>query len=190
VLDVKKVEFMKTGHLQKIFVVVAGLSLSAATLQAQAVADNNAPQAAAVASAPQLSYGASQILRLMQAKVGDDTIIAYVKNSQDSYALTADQIIYLRRQGVSDAVINVMLNRPKSSVAAAPATSAPQQTSASTVTTPSGSTATVAPVVTYVQPAPTAYYYQPYYPAYAWYPPVALSFGFGWGGGWHGGWRR
>jgi hypothetical protein len=65
---------------------------------------------------------------------------------------------------------------------------------ASTATTGSGSTATVAPTVTYVQTVPdTTYYYQPYYyqpyyyPDYAWYPPVSFSFGWGWGGGWHGG---
>lgn len=166
--------------------VVAGLTLSAATLRAQTAADGTAPAVAVVASVPQLSYGASQILRLAQAKVGDETIIAYIKNSGNSYALTADQIIYLRQQGVSEAVLNVMLVQPPSAVAAAPAASAPQP-AASTVTTGSGSTATVAPVVTYVQTAPAAYYYQPYcYPAYAWYPPVAFSFGWGW----HGGWRR
>ena len=64
-------------------------------------------------SAPQLAYGVPQIIQLSEAKVSDDTIIAYVKNSGNSFGLTADQIIYLRQQGVSDAVITAMLNQPK-----------------------------------------------------------------------------
>jgi hypothetical protein len=60
------------------------------------------------------------------------------------------------------------------------------------VTTSSGSTATVAPTVTYVQttPAPAYpdYYYQPnYYPVYGYPFYPAVSFSFGWGPGWHGG---
>jgi len=184
--------------------VVAGLSLPAATLRAQSAADT-ATQTASVASAPQLSYGADQVLRLAQAKVGDGTIIAYVKNSEYSYALDAGQIIYLRQQGLSDTVIGAMLNQPKPAVAAvaAPQTSDTTVTTSAgtTITTPNGSTATVAPTVTYVQSAPassvyvipdtqTYYYnsryYQPYYyPYYGWsYPAVSLSFGFG--GGYHG----
>ena len=183
--------------------VVAGLALPAATLRAQSAADT-ATQTASVASAPQLSYGADQVLRLAQAKVGDGTIIAYVKNSEYSYALDAGQIIYLRQQGLSDTVIGAMLNQPKPAVTAvaAPQTSDSTVTTASgtTITTPNGSTATVAPTVTYVQSAPassvyvipdtqTYYYdsryYQPYsYPYYGWsYPAVSLSFGFG--GGYH-----
>jgi hypothetical protein len=197
---------MKTNRVKKLLsvLVVAGLSLSTATLRAQSAADT-APQTASVASAPQLSYGASQILRLAQAKVGDGTIIAFIKNSEYSYALDAGQIIYLRQQGLSDTVISAMLNQPNPAVAAvaAPQTSGSTVTTASgtTVTTPNGSTATVAPTVTYVQSAPasgvyvipdtqTYYYdsgfYSPYYYPYGWsYPAVSLSFGFG--GGYHGG---
>lgn len=169
----------------------AGMVLSASTARAQDSSATSAAQpAAATAPAPQLAYGVSPILQLAQAKVGDDTIIAYIKNSGNSYGLNADQIIYLRQQGISSAVITAMLNQPKPGVAvAAPTTSAPQATS---------STATVAPAVTYVQTVPattyyysmpdmTYYYYQPYYyPAYGCYPGVSLSFG--WGGRW-GGWQ-
>jgi hypothetical protein len=195
-------EFMKTRNLQKILAVmtVASLALSASTALAQdSSAANTARPVAVNAPVTQLSYGAQQILQLAQAKVGDDTIIAYIKNSGNSYGLSADQIIYLRHQGISDAVITTMLNQPRPGVVVAtPTTPAPQPVAASTATTgsastitmASGSTATVAPTVTYVQtaPAPT-YYYQPYYyPAYAWYPPVSFSFGWGGGwGGWHGG---
>ena len=49
----------------------------------------------------------------LKANVGDETIIAYIKNSGNSYGLNADQIIYLRQQGVSDAVVRTMLNQPQ-----------------------------------------------------------------------------
>jgi hypothetical protein len=185
--------FMKTPNFQKSFltiITVIGLGLSALTVAAQ-----NSP----VAAAPQLSYGVPQIIQLAQAKISDDTIIAYIHNSGNSYGLDVNQIIYLRQQGVSDNVINVMLNQPK--VASAPVQSATQPDNSQ------ASTAYAQPATTYVQTVPSsqvyvipdtqtyyysAYYAQPYYyPYYAWpYPAVSLSFGFGgrWGGGgWHGG---
>jgi len=162
---------------------------------AQPVAQaQNPPATVAVQSpAPQLPYGAPQILQLAQAKVGDDTIIAYIRNSGYSYSLSADQIVYLKQQGVSDAVITAMLNQPKPAPVPYSSTAPAQQPV---------STTTVAPSVTYVQSAPAASYYayQPYYyptysapsysyPAYSWWPPISLSFGWIWGsgGGWHGG---
>jgi hypothetical protein len=199
---------MKTKNWQKMAAAaaLAGLALSVSTALAQdSSARNTVPPAAVNASVPQLSSGVSQIVQLAQAKIGDDTIIAYIKNSRNSYGLTADQIIYLRQQGISEAVLTAMLNQPGPGVAvAAPATPAPPPMAASTPATASGSTATVAPTVTYVQTVPAAsYYYQPYYPyyynqpyyypAYGWYPPVSLSFAWGWGwhgGGWHGGWHH
>jgi len=185
---------MKTNHWQKMLAVlaVAGLALSASTTRAQnSTATTTAQPAAVNAPVPPLAYGVPQIVQLAQAKVGDNTIIAYIKNTGNSYGLNADQIIYLRQQGLSDAVITTMLNQPRPGVAVAmPTTPAPQPV-ASTAYGGQDSTATVAPTVTYVQTVPnTTYYYQPYYyPAYAWYPPVSFSFGWGgwWGGGGHGG---
>ena len=96
--------------------VCAGLVLSGAA----ALAQNNST------AGPQMVYGVPQIIRLSQATVSDDTIIAYVKNSGLSYSLTADQIINLRQQGVSDAVITAMLNQPKTETSAyTPTASAP-----------------------------------------------------------------
>lgn len=188
---------MKTTKMQKIWVVsvVAGLAWSASSVGAQDSATTNAvPPAANNTTAPQLAYGVPEILRLKQAAVGDDTIIAYIKNSGNSYGLNADQIIYLRQQGVSDAVVSTMLNQPKPGVAVAPAPTVASPPAASTASSGQVSTATVAPTVTYVQTVPTTTYYysQPYYdpyyyPACGWYPPVSLSFGWYGGGGWHGG---
>jgi hypothetical protein len=159
-----------------------------------APAQDTTVQPAMTATVPHLDYGASQILQMAQAKVNDDTLVVYIKNSGNSYALNADQIIYLRQQGVSDAVITTMLNQPRVglvSPATPAATSQPVTSTATTVV------ADPAPTVTYVQtvPATTYYYpdynynyapaYYPYYSAYGYYPGV--SFSFGWGGGWRGG---
>jgi hypothetical protein len=187
---------MNTNLLRKILAaaVAAVLAWSAPTTMAQDSAAPTAVQPATVtAPIPQLAYGVLPILQLAQAKVSEDTIMAYIKNSGNSYGLNADQIIYLRQQGISDVVITTMLNQPRPAMAAAsPATPAPQP-SASAAYNGQVATATVAPAVTYVQGAPDSIYYsqpyyydQPYYyPGYAWYPPV--SFSFGWYGGWHGG---
>lgn len=173
----------------------AGIAFIAAPASAQ---DVSAPPVSTTA-APRLDYGTSQILQMVRANVNDDTLIAYIKNSGNSYTLNADQIIYLRQQGVSDAVITTMLNQPKVGLVAltAPAASSPP---ASTTATPAVADPT--PTVTYVQTVPTTtYYYYPYYdyaPAYypyyhgyGCYPSVSFSFGWGghWGGGWHGGWH-
>src|SRR5271154_7584669 len=108
---------MKTSNFQRLFLAaIAGLALSAMTVAAQ-----NAP----APTAPSLPYGVPQVLQLVQAKVSDDTIIAYIHNSGNSYGLNADQIIYLRQQGVSDNVLNVMLTQPKPASASAPAPTAP-----------------------------------------------------------------
>lgn len=189
---------MKTNNLQNLaaVMVITGLIFTEASVLAQGAPAATTVQPAAVSTgAPQLSYGVPQVLQLAQAKISDSTIITYIKNSGTSYGLNADQIIYLRQQGVSADVLNAMLTQPRAGLAtAAPATPARQPVAATAYAEPA-STATVAPTVTYVQTVPqTVYYtepyYQPnYYPAYGYgyYPPVTLSFGWGWGGGWHGG---
>lgn len=191
-------------------VVAAGLLSVAPTAWAQSV-----PVAAPV-SVP--ADGLSDIVKLSQAKVGDDIIITFIKNSGYVYNLTAAQIIYLRQNGVSDPVITAILTLPRGGVAMAPAPAlapvsaasqpaetayAPSSSPTDVVSgpppaTPPASYVQTAPssTVTYVQTVPsTYYYYQPYYyPAYGYYayPPVSVSLGWGWGWGggwgWRGGW--
>jgi len=155
----------------------------------------------AASATPQLSYGVSQIVQLTQAKVGEDTIIAYIKNSGNGYGLNADQIIYLRQKGVSDAVVSAMLNQPKNMTANAAPTPAPQNSRAevsTAVAQPTVTYETVPSSTVYVMPDTQTYdydnyYYQPYYYPYyaAPFPAVSFSFGFGGGGfrgrGFHGG---
>jgi len=184
-----------------IIAAVTGLALLPVTLVAQE-ATTAAPAATVTAPAPApaasisqpapvaLSSGAAQILRLGQAKISDDTMIAFIQNSGTGFTLNADQIIYLKQQGISDAVINAMLTQPKNgapstvvAAAPAPATETPSATTAATATT------------VYV-PSTTYYYYPPLYRNYPYsydscwpYPAVSFSLGYrgSWGGGYHGG---
>ena len=162
------------------------------------------PAQPAVASqpAPQLSYGVPQVLQLVQAKVSDGIIVSYIQNSSTIYSLTASEIVYLKQQGVSDNVLNAMLNQRSrlagsTEPASAPAASAPVASAPAT----SDQTYTAsAPSVTYVQqsappstvyvvPNTQTYYYSyPYYSYYSYpyyggyysgWPAVSLSFGWG-----------
>ncbi len=171
--------FMKTrnlGPLAKTLAVTitAGLAVLAQNSMAQELTATNATS--------RLPYSLTQILQLEQAKVSDDTIIGFIKNSHNIYVLDAEQIIYLRQQGVSDAVLTAMLTQPKPSVP--PSVASPNPTASATPASPPPAPAppqsttviaapAVPPAVTYVQPAPATYYY---YPAYA-YPPYRY---YGW----------
>jgi len=191
----------------------AALVLAARTVTAQDTATTTTATASAGQPAPLLSYGVTQIIQLSKAKVGDDTIINFIRNSGSSYGLDADQLIYLKQQGVSDTIINTMMNQPRPSqtteATLAPATATSTATATVNVTTQ--------PVVTSVQVDPIyvpsssvyvipdtqtynyyAYSYRPYspyvysgyyYPAYrpvyfgGCRPAVTFSFGGGHGGG-------
>lgn len=154
---------MKTNLLSRMLAVLAAATLTLSAARAQA-------PAAARTSAPPLADSASQILKLYQAKVGDDLIITFIKGSGTGYGLTADQIIYLRQQGLSDPVIMAMLNQPRPAAGltrlAAPAPAVPPEYYAAPPPP-----APAAPPVTYVQSVPdTADYSQPYYPPNYYYP--------------------
>jgi hypothetical protein len=168
------------------------------------------PNTTPATAAPYLSPATTQVLHLTQAKVSDSTIIAYVENSSTMYGLNADQIIYLKQQGVSDGVLNAMLNQ-SSKVAAEVAAQTPpnygQGTPPEQSSTAVVQPTTAAPSAVYTVPdSQTANYnawasqysYPYYYPYYAYYPyyypyyywPATFSFYYGYpwyGWGWHGG---
>ena len=52
-----------------------------------------------------LSPGLMEVVKLAQAHMTDDIITSYIKNSGAAYSLSADDIIYLNSQGVSQNVI-------------------------------------------------------------------------------------
>ena len=194
VLDLVGIDFMKTRNFTRpLLAIAAGAALLAMNLTAQDVST--------ATTAPQLSPAVAEVLQLSQAKVGDDTIVAYIQNSGTIYGLDANQIVYLKQQGVSSVVINTMLNQRTrlAGTGAQPDNSTTASTQTSTaVAQPTVTYQTVPSSSVYVIPDTQTYYYdtyyQPYYyPYYGYcypYPAVSLSFGFGgrWGGGYyHGG---
>ena len=169
--------FMKTSLL-KISVVAVALAFAAGNLVAQDAAGT------------QLSYGVSQVVQLSKANVSEDTIVSYVQNSGNSFNLDANQIIYLKDQGVSANVINAMISQKNRPVAAT--TTASAAPSPAVVTSQPQVTTYVPSSTVYVIPDTQTYYYNTYYARPYYYPWPAVSLSFGWGGGWggyHGGWH-
>jgi hypothetical protein len=205
---------MKISVFQKILAVVVAmtwLAASALSLQAQDAGMTNAPgPAMGLTPTPPLSPPTLQVLQLAQAKVSEGTILAFVKGSQANYNLDAPAIIFLRQQGVTDAVLTAMLTPPVPVVATnlplpQPATASPPtpvpaapdpqlaDASGGQATDPTGA---VPPDTTYVEvlpPDPVVIYYQNFYQTYGYYPPVYYSVGVhgnyhnGGNGGYHGG---
>lgn len=64
------------------------------------------PQATRPPAGPTLA----EIQSLVQAHVSDSVIIGQIQNSNTRYQLTADQIISLKAAGVSDGVLNALIN--------------------------------------------------------------------------------
>jgi hypothetical protein len=190
----------------------ATTATTTAPAAAQPAATTPAAQpAAASQAAPQLSYGVAEVVQLAHANVSEEVIVNYVQNSGNAYGLDANQILYLKQQGVSDRIVNTMLDQ-RSRLPAAQ-TVAPQNNPDNG----NAQTATVVaqPTVTYAQPAQSssvyiipdtqtynyyAYSYPYYYPYYGYYGWPAVSLSLGWGGyyggyygyhgGYYGGWHN
>jgi uncharacterized membrane protein YgcG len=212
---------MKTQNLQSSLLAIAAITalvFTAGNVAAQEPTAATAQSAAASQPAPQLSYGVPQVLQLVQARVSDGIIVSFIQNSGTIYSLNAGEIVYLKQQGMSDPVLNAMLNqRSRLTGSTDPAATTASSTTASAQTyTPAPQ-----PAVTYVETTPAYvpsstvyvipdtqtyqydawyyggypyYSYRPYsgyYGYYGSYPALSLSFGWGgnYGGGYHGGYN-
>lgn len=151
---------------------------------------------------PKLPYGVEDVLKLSHANVGEDIILNYVRGSGTIYNLGPKEIVYLRDQGVSEKVINAMLDQRKRAEVAtqAPATAVPTQVQPNEVAAPANADATSAnatpsatggpvytdPNGTYAQapltPPASSTYVIPYAPTY--YAPYGYSYPYY--GGWYG----
>jgi len=80
----------------------------------------------AAPAAPYLSPNLQEVVKLTQAHMSDDVIVAYIRNSGASYTLSADEILYLNQQGVSQPVISELLHT-KANAPPAPPASAQQE---------------------------------------------------------------
>src|SRR5262249_53172359 len=85
----------------------------------------------AVSAPAKLPYGVEDVLKLSRAQVGDEITLNYIRNSGTIYNLGPQEIVYLRSQGVSERVVNAMLDQRK--VVAQANQPAPQIPTAATV---------------------------------------------------------
>ena len=171
----------------------ASISFGLGTLLADdsaAPSPQSTPAAATPASPPapaKLSWGVPDILKLAEAQIGEDAIVAYIQGSGRIYNLSVEEIVYLRSRGVSDRVITAMLEQRKrladkmpQSPPAPPPTFMPPQTPPATPPpqpAPPPQPTYVASAPVYVAPPTYVYYSYPRY--YVPFPAVSFGFRFG-----------
>src|SRR5262249_28948565 len=153
------------------------------------------------ATPPKLPYGVEDVLKLSRSQVSEDVTLSYIQTSGTIYDLRPKDIVYLKEQGVSDKVINAMIDQKKKAMevaaqnaaAASQAVAASEEVAIATPFTPlAASYADAAPI--YPEPEPdyvpaSTLYVIPYpaaaaaYNNYNYYRPY---FGFGYYGGGYG----
>lgn len=143
-----------------LFLSVGAVSLVALGATAQTTAPSETPAATTAASEAtpvKLPYGVEDVLKLSRAQVSEDITLNYIKNSGTIYNLGPKDIVYLRNEGVSDKVINTMLDQRQNVPADVANQNALQAQAAASAGTQvpanaDANTAQAAPV--YVQPQP------------------------------------
>ncbi len=148
-----------------LFATVGAASLMALNATAQDAASTPTAAAAAApaeAAPANLPSGVGDIVKLTRAQVSEEVTLNYIRNSGTIYNLQPKDIVYLRNEGVSDRVINAMVDQRKN-VPVETAAQAAAANAATSAQAPVSSEAVPAPTVqyvpTYVQPAPV--YVQP-----------------------------
>ena len=160
---------MKTRTLANLlFASFGAASFMALGATAQTADPSAAPAVtpAPTASAPAtLPYGVEDVLKLSRAQVSEDVTLNFIHNSGTIYNLSPKDIVYLRNEGVSDRVINAMMDQRKNvpTEAAAQSAAATPPAAAPAPIAPDANAATAPPVPqyapTYAQAAPV--YVQP-----------------------------
>jgi hypothetical protein len=97
---------------------------------------------AANAASVKLPYGVDDVLKLSRARISEDVTLNFIQSSGTIYNLSAQDLIYLKNEGVSDKVLNAMQDQRKRALEPYSATAAPAvqvyaaPTTATTVTAP------------------------------------------------------
>lgn len=99
------------------FLVLFCIPLWGAVAQESPVTSSNVS-----ASSDQLSAPAAQVLKLSQAGVGEDVLLAYIRGVTSPFHLTADNIIALKNDKISSLVLVAMLNHDAPVSTPAPST--------------------------------------------------------------------
>ena len=104
----------------------ASLVALSATAQTPAPSTTTTSTPAPADSAPvKLPYGVEDVLKLSRAQVSEDVTLNFIHNSGTIYNLAPKDIVYLHNEGVSDRVINAMLDQRKNVPAEMAAQTAP-----------------------------------------------------------------
>ncbi len=154
----------------------------AAELQVQAGAPAQ-PPTAVVPTPVDLSGPVVDLVKLAESGVGDEVVLAYIRNSQAVFNLSADHVVYLKDLGLSPEVISAMLSHDTEIRAQGPTQyNAPTNQAPAPAPVPEVPVTTAAveqPAPVYVeQPPPTEvnYFYNDLAPYGSW---VVLD-GYGW----------
>src|SRR5215468_223048 len=91
------------------------------------------PHGLQVQATTKVPYGVADVVKLSHAQISDDIIVSYVHGSGTVYNLEPNDLVYLREQGVSDRVMNAMLEQRRHISESAAAT---QQSAPAPATTP------------------------------------------------------
>jgi len=86
---------------------------------------NGSSSAHAQVTPANLSPGVQEIVKLSQAHMNDDVMLSYIKNSGVAYHLSADDILYLNSQGVSQPVLSALLKATADTTSASAPAAAP-----------------------------------------------------------------
>jgi hypothetical protein len=80
------------------------------------------PSASGDVAPPGLSGCTSEVFKLSRAQVGDSLILTYISNWRTKCLLSVPELLYLKQQGVTEAVLVAMLKHdPASAIAGAQA---------------------------------------------------------------------
>src|ERR1039457_5908019 len=85
--------------LTALFLTVPGRAIAAGGDAAAAPSPSPAP-GVADATLPSLPRGVSEVMKLFKGHIADDIIVSYIKNSRETFYLSADTLIALQQQGV------------------------------------------------------------------------------------------
>jgi|CZKM01.1.fsa_nt_gi hypothetical protein len=132
---------IRLNHHVAVLCLVAGLVLQTTAINCPAQ------------TTPSLPPGVQDVVKLVKAGLGEEVILAHIKNTGAFYSLSADQLISLHDQGVSENEIKALLGAGSPTV---PANPAPAPAPAPVVTSPAPT-----PAVTASAPAPPPAQYAP-----------------------------
>jgi hypothetical protein len=166
---------MKTRSSRvKVFLSVGAASLLALGVTAQTPTPEPTATPTSPASDPapaKWPYGVEDVVKLSRAQISEDITLNYVQNSGTIYSLAPRDIVALRNEGVSDKVINAMLDQRKNVPADVANQNALQAQAAMAGNTPTFASADASspqaapiygqPAPVYVQPVPVPVYVQP-----------------------------